>query len=641
MGSTISSATDPAPEDGPVGAHEIDRDALAEQLYLQARRQRRDVRRLPSLLARSALLVWRTSRRDTALTVGLQLAGAAVASLQVLLASYAVKALLAGGDQISRTLLLPLVALAVVALVGSFSATASSLLGRLLSIRVERRITDEVVEVASRVELIEYEKPVFYDQLSRILSTAPSQPFQVVTSMSSLLGGAAGAAALGVTLVFLSPVLALVVLAAGPPLWWLARRGGAAEYDFMVAQTANLRERDYLQDLLTRREGAAEVRAYDTAPTLRLRFSLLYDEFIDASARLIRRRYVLAGMSAVASALTVTVALVLLYALNRSGSLGVAEAAAGLVAIRLLSARLGMLIGGAATLFQSALFLDEYHSFRTEHDAKSVTPHVAEPALNDATSPAVEVTLDGVSFSYPNSTTPAVTDVTLDIAPGKVVALVGENGSGKSTLAKLLVGLYQPDAGLVRFRDASGETVEPDVARRDITLVLQEFARYQFSAIDNIALGRADRDVDRGAAERAAGAAGVDHLIAGLPKGYDTRLSRQFAGGRDLSLGQWQRVALARAFYRNASIIVLDEPAASLDPRAEHRLYESVRQLLRDRTVVLITHRMRSVEGADRIIVLDQGRIVEDGDHSTLMDRHGAYAELVALQQAGGLQRKA
>lgn len=645
MNGDVMASTAPDPAGSNTGPSEepgvVDHDLLAEQLFFESRRQRRDLRRLPSLLVTAIRLVWATSSRETAAVVSLQLGGALVASLQVLLVSFAVRALVDGDGEVGVALLWPLLALAAVTLLGGLATSAGGLLGRLLGIKVERRVTDEAIDIAARVRLVEFEKPVFYNQLSRVLSTVPYQPYEVVTSMSAFIGGVAGAAALMVSLLTISPVLAVIVLAAGLPLWWLARRGSSAEFEFAVTQTVNVREREYLKELLTRREGAAEARAYGTAPTLRRRFGDLYDTYIDASATLIRKRYALAALSALATALTATAAMVVLFLLIRGQVLDVAAAAGGVVAIRLLTARMSMLVAGAAQLFQASLFLDEYDTFRSHHhrDDRTTSVHAEAPLAASRTTRTTRIDLDQVSFSYPNSDRPAVNGVSLQIEPGQVVALVGENGSGKSTLAKLLAGLYEPTSGSVAWSQSDGTPTTTGQARDDTTLVLQEFARYQFTVLDNIALGRPAADPDEDDVRRAARDAGAADTVAGLTDGYETRLSRQFSGGRDLSLGQWQRIALARAFYRDGSIVILDEPAASLDPRAEHHLYESVRNLLEGRTVVLITHRMRSVEGADRIIVLADGEVVEDGVHDTLLAARGRYAELVALQQGGGLHR--
>jgi ATP-binding cassette subfamily B protein len=210
--------------------------------------------------------------------------------------------------------------------------------------------------------------------------------------------------------------------------------------------------------------------------------------------------------------------------------------------------------------------------------------------------------------------------------------LVGENGSGKTTLAKLVAALYEPADGTVWWDDVDARTLRPDHLRRQIAVIFQDFVKYAFSAEDNIALGRADDPVDPEAVREAARTSGAEQFLAALPEGFQTPLNRIFAGGHDLSGGQWQRVALARAFYRDAALIVLDEPTSALDPRAEHELFVSLRAVLAGRSALFISHRFSTVRQADRIYVLEDGRVIEHGSHDELMALGGHYAELFRLQ---------
>ena len=236
------------------------------------------------------------------------------------------------------------------------------------------------------------------------------------------------------------------------------------------------------------------------------------------------------------------------------------------------------------------------------------------------------------SFSYPGSGRVALRDVFLRIEPGEIVALVGPNGSGKTTLAKLLAGLYLPGEGQVCWdrRDTR------DVDRRELlgrsAIVFQDFMQYDLSARDNIALGRHQRAADTAGIVRAAEQAGADADIAALPEGYETLLGPAFIDGTDLSTGQWQRVALARAFFRDAPVVILDEPTAALDAKAEHELFTRIRELFAGRSVLLISHRFSTVRSADRIYVLREGSVVESGTHSELLALKGTYAELFTLQ---------
>ena len=242
-----------------------------------------------------------------------------------------------------------------------------------------------------------------------------------------------------------------------------------------------------------------------------------------------------------------------------------------------------------------------------------------------------------MSFRYPSQTRDAVEHVNIHIPAGQVVALVGENGSGKTTLAKLIAGLYAPTHGVVRVANGDLALVDGPARTRHAVTVFQDFARFALSARDNIVLGGSTRADDDDRVQRAIEAAGLESVIATLPNGLDTVLASQFEGGVDLSSGQWQRFALARAFYRDAPVLLLDEPTASLDARSEFLLFERVREIARGRTVILISHRLASVRGVDRIIVMKTGRIVESGTHSELIANGGLYAELTDLQERTSL----
>jgi ABC-type multidrug transport system fused ATPase/permease subunit len=237
---------------------------------------------------------------------------------------------------------------------------------------------------------------------------------------------------------------------------------------------------------------------------------------------------------------------------------------------------------------------------------------------------------ESLSYTYPGAGTPAVREVSLELRPGQVVALVGLNGSGKTTLANLLAGLHPPDSGRLLH---DGLPVTDLTAHRARTaVVFQDFTRYKFPALDNIAFGRPHTTADPTRVREAARQAGALEFLTELPDSLHTPLGKEFTGGTDLSGGQWQRLALARAFYRDAPLVILDEPTAALDAQAEDRLFTRLRRLFTGRTVVLISHRLRSVRHADRIYVLHAGRVVEEGNHETLLRADGHYATLFRTQ---------
>ena len=278
------------------------------------------------------------------------------------------------------------------------------------------------------------------------------------------------------------------------------------------------------------------------------------------------------------------------------------------------------------------MFLDDYHRFIESADTELRREPPAVPLEAFA-----RLDAEGVVFQYPGASVPALRGASLSIGKGEVVALVGENGSGKTTLAKVLAHLYCPANGCVRWDGTDTAALPQEAMRQHVAVIFQDFIRYPLSAYNNITLGCVDRADDREAAVVASKRAGADGFLSQLPDGYDTILSKEFVGGTDLSLGQWQRVALARALFRDAPFLILDEPTASLDPRAEQALFDSLREVCAGRSVLLISHRFSTVRSADRIYVMKDGQIIEHGSHEQLMAEDGLYAELFTLQASAYL----
>jgi ATP-binding cassette subfamily B protein len=293
-------------------------------------------------------------------------------------------------------------------------------------------------------------------------------------------------------------------------------------------------------------------------------------------------------------------------------------------------------LGGLAGLYEDNLFLTYYHEFMT------LEPRVLAPAKPaPIPRPMTEgIRFEAVDFSYPDTARTALAGISLTVRPGEVAALVGPNGSGKTTLVKLLCRLYDPTAGAITLDGADLRSFDVDELRRHMSVIFQDFAQYQLTARENIRVGNVDLAGDDPVIEAAARDAGADPVIQGLRHGYDTMLGKWFEEGEELSVGEWQKVALARAFVRDAQILVFDEPTSALDPETEWRVFQHIKELARGRGVVLISHRFSTVRTADRIHILDGGRIVESGDHDELMALQGRYAHMYEVQarayRAGG-----
>ncbi|MEE8574683.1 MAG: ATP-binding cassette domain-containing protein, partial [Thermodesulfobacteriota bacterium] len=263
----------------------------------------------------------------------------------------------------------------------------------------------------------------------------------------------------------------------------------------------------------------------------------------------------------------------------------------------------------------------------------SIKPQIRSKKSQSLAESKGEIEFRDVSFTYPGSESPVLSGLTFRIAQGDTVALVGESGAGKTTLAKLIVRFYDPDAGSILFDGVDLRELSVESLHRQMALVPQQFGRYEATVSENIAYGDLERlKDDREQIERIARYAGVDKIIEKMPQGYDTLLGRRF-GSYDLSGGQWQQIALARAFAREATLLILDEPTSNLDAKAEYELFDRYRQLAKAKTTILISHRFSTVSMADRIIVLDKGKIVESGTHSELISLGGQYATLYEFQR--------
>lgn len=588
------------------------------------------------VLRESFSLVWRAARRvamsavAVQLVSGVSLVGQFLVGRQILLAFAVERA-----DRPSVGSLIPeFAALGVLLVVSGLVSVLARGKELLLGEMVTRYVTGRLIDVTSSVDYASFEDPTFHDRLARAQANGATYTWSMVAALLGLLAAAVGIAATGFVLTAVAPLLIAVVLVAYVPLGLATLRNGRSQYEFAYAMTPNDRERGYLGDALMGKREAKELRVFNLAPFLRARYEYLYSERMGALRELVRtitRRSLVAN---VGSALVTIGAAGVLAAMTASGRIDVVDAGVAALAMQQMTTRIRSVNGAIGTLHQCGLFFADYVAF------VGGTPPANKVSVKVAKGRAHDVAVTELRFVYPGTSIPVLHDVSLSLTMGETVALVGENGSGKTTLAKLLCGLYEPTRGDIRWMTETGEVIPSSDARVSVAAVFQDFVEYALPARDNIAVGDHRRFDDGEAIERAARMADADTFLAALPDGYRTRLSRAYEGGVDLSVGQWQRVALARAFFADRPFLVLDEPTAALDARAEAELFASMRELYRGRAVLLISHRFSSVMTADRILVLKDGRLIEQGTHVELMAQRGHYAELFMLQAAAYLQER-
>ena len=597
---------------------------------------RRNLRRLPALIRRAFELVWTSAPREFLFASGLQVvAGLSLAAQLLVVRRVLDQAGTADGVPDVGALAPELGLFGLLLVVVTVATVAQREQQRTLGEYVQKHTTGRVLDVSTRIDLIEYDRPEFYDRLQRARVNASVRPLQIANGVMGLIGSGVAVVAVGAALLFIEPFVAALIIVGAIPTLFLNRMSSRVLHAFAVRQTPGDRRRGYLYETLSRKEEAQEVRAFDSSEHLRGEHDLLYEAKIADLRGTVRRRMLYGALTGLIAAGVTVGSIVMLLAFVHVGRIAVSDAAVAVGAVILIAGRVRALVGSTGSLYEGALFLEDFTDFVANgpHEPSEHASPVQQGSKPSG--PFRRIEFDRVGFTYPSRVEPSLHDVSLSIEHGEIIALVGENGSGKTTLTKLLAGLYRPSQGTIRW---DGQDVaERDLAelRTHVTVIFQDFARYFLTAHENVAISRITDMHDREHVRQSAARAGADRFLSALPAGYESLLGPSFVGGSDLSTGQWQRVALARAYFRDAPMLILDEPTAALDPRGEYEIFQQVRRLAEGHTVVLVSHRFSSVRAADRILVLDAGRIVEEGDHDALLARNGLYAELFRLQAEG------
>jgi ATP-binding cassette subfamily B protein len=588
--------------------------------------------------ARRALgLVWSTSRGLTVGLVAATLLAGVLPALAAWLGQRIVDAVLAsmqlhaahGSAPLWPVLRYVLAEAGVLALLAG-SQRALSVQQALLRVQLGQKVNLLILEKAQQLSLLQFENSEFYDRLVRVRREASTRPLGLVSKSLGLVQNLISLVSFGILLVHFSPWALAILVAGALPVFFAEAHFSGNAFRLFSRRAPETRRQTYIETLLSHEANIKEVKLFGFADLLLQRYRDTFERLYAEDRRLTLRRdgwgFVLGLLGT--AAFYLAYAWVVLDTINGRISLG--QMTMYLVLFKQGQSAISSSLGAISGLYEDGLYLTDLY----EYLAQPVV--LAGGSLLAGARPGDGLRCEGVGFSYPGAQRQTLAGIDLHLVPGQSLALVGENGSGKTTLIKLLTRLYPPDQGRILLDGSDLNDWQEAALRQRIGVIFQDYLRYQFVVGDNLGVGDVSAFDDpvrwREAAEQGTAAEFIDKL----EHGYATQLGRWFAGGQELSGGQWQKIALSRAYMRrDADLLILDEPTAALDASAEAAVFEHFREYAKGRMTLLISHRFSSVRRADHIIVLDQGRILERGDHATLMALGGRYATLFDLQARG------
>ncbi|MBN2305570.1 MAG: ABC transporter ATP-binding protein [Anaerolineae bacterium] len=493
-------------------------------------------------------------------------------------------------------------------------------------------VTDYMLDIihakSVAVDLEYYENATYYDTMRRAQGEAAYRPMHILQNIMSLGQSLVSLLAMGALLMTFHPVITLVMVVAVIPGFLISLRYSGKMYRWRRETTSVERESSYFDWMLSGEQHAKEIRLFGLG-------TLFMDRFRDLRRRLRQERLQLARRQAIEgliAQLVSTLAMYGAYALivqqTIEGAISIGDLVIYYQAFQRGQTYLRQILTNLAGLYEDNLFLTNMYEF-LDLEPKIFSPSKPRPVPRPM---QAGIEFQNVNFQYPNGTRPVLEDISLTIEPGQKIALVGENGSGKTTLIKLLCRLYDPTGGAIRVDGIDLREFDLTEFRGEVSVILQDYARYNLTAQENIWLGNVSAPPDPKQITAAARLGGADGVISSLKDGYQTVLGKLFQDGEQLSIGEWQKIALSRAFLRDSQVIILDEPTSSMDAQAEYEVFESLRNLTDGHTVILISHRFSTVRMVDKIYVLADGRIVEQGSHEDLVAQNGRYAHLFRTQ---------
>jgi ATP-binding cassette subfamily B protein len=514
---------------------------------------------------------------------------------------------------------------------------ALGLVRQLVGSRLGIDVNVAILEKALQLDLRHFEDAEFYDKLTRARREASSRPLSLIQGNFQLLRNALTLAGYIALLVGFSGWMVLALLVATVPAFVAEARFSGAAFRLRNWRSPDSRRLNYLEYVMANDEHAKEVKLFGLGPLLLGRYRGLAERFYAEDKALATRRAIWAFALSLVSTLVFYGCYALIVVATARGGLSLGSMTLYLAAFRQGQQSFQSILTAVGGMYEDTLYMSNLFEFLEIPVGVAATEPVAlVPAAPAAVLAEEGIRFEGVGFRYPDAATWALRGVDLFLPKGQSLALVGENGAGKTTFIKLLAGLYRPTEGRVLLDGRDLKDWGDEELRKRIGVIFQDFNQYQLLLRENVAFGSVDHLGDELRVTRAVDQGGARELVRGLPGGLETQLGRWFKAGTELSGGQWQKVALARAFMREeADILILDEPTAALDAEAEHAVFERFRQLTAGRTAILISHRFPTVRMADRILVLEGGRVTEDGTHADLLAAGARYATLFKLQASG------
>ncbi len=511
--------------------------------------------------------------------------------------------------------------------VGAYMGFGRNLYVRRVELEAEKRL----LEKASRVDVGHFDHSDWHDRLARAKRDVNWRPGDLTWSILGLSGNI-------VTIILMAGLLAslhyiLVILALGASILTLVLEARVTTklYKYYYKETPEERERQYLGDLLVQPRNIKEVRAYTIADYLLGRHQKLSDDLFKQRVKMSRLGSNMSFVSGIITGTILALAYVFVALKGIKGTIDPGAVVLVIGAFTSVSGTLQQITGTFVAVDQHTTFLDDYFSFLK---VEPLIP-VPEKPIAIPEGPIDSISFEDIVFNYPGQAESSINGLNLEIKKGELIALVGENGAGKSTLIKLLLRFYDVQEGAIKVDGIDIKDMDPEQLRSRIGVLFQDYATYELSVRENVVIGRPNGQTNDDKVVEALKDARSEWLLKKMPNGLDSKVGRLFEGGHDLSGGEWQRLALARIMYRDADIWILDEPTASLDPEAEAAIFAELKENLKGRIGIVISHRFSTVRIADRIAVIDEGKIIELGSHKELLAAGNRYARLFELQASG------